>query len=77
MHNIYTNGCILPPVCNVPMGIANHLVVKDQQLSASSSRDQFSGAERARLDTMKDGSYTGGWVAGWAIYCHFADISYI
>ncbi|WAR09835.1 CRAM-like protein [Mya arenaria] len=55
-----TNGT----VCTVPMGVANTLVVKDQQLSASSSKDMFSGAERSRLDAQKDGSFYGGWVAG-------------
>ncbi|WAQ93441.1 EDIL3-like protein [Mya arenaria] len=55
-----TNGT----VCTVPMGVANTLIVKDQQLSASSSKDMFSGAERSRFDAQKDGSFYGGWVAG-------------
>ncbi|WAQ93429.1 MFGM-like protein [Mya arenaria] len=51
-------------ICTVPMGVANTLIVKDQQLSASSSKDMFSGAERSRFDAQKDGSFYGGWVAG-------------
>ncbi|XP_052248669.1 mucin-5AC-like isoform X9 [Dreissena polymorpha] len=53
-----------PSLCDVPMGIENHLIVKDIQLSASSSKDQFTGAERARLYSEKDGSFSGGWMAG-------------
>lgn len=50
--------------CVLPMGVENELIVKDQQLSASSSKDMFSGAERARLYGDKDGSFVGAWVAG-------------
>lgn len=45
------------------MGIENHLVVSDKQLSASSSKDVYSGAERGRLYADQDGSFSGGWVA--------------
>ncbi|WAR14241.1 HMCT-like protein [Mya arenaria] len=55
---------VTTPICTVPMGVANTLIVKDQQLSASSSNDMFSGAERSRFDAQKDGSFYGGWVAG-------------
>ena len=44
------------------MGVENHLIVKDQQLSASSSKDVFTGPERARLYGDKDGSFAGAWV---------------
>ena len=49
-------------VCDLPMGVDNPLLVKDTQLSASSSLDIVHGAERGRLNAMKDGSYSGGWV---------------
>ena len=44
------------------MGVENPLLVKDKQLSASSSLDVVHGAERGRLYAMKDGSFSGGWV---------------
>jgi hypothetical protein len=53
---------ILITVCKLPMGVENHLIVKDQQLSASSSKDMFTGPERARLYGDKDGSFAGAWV---------------
>lgn len=49
-------------VCKLPMGVENHLIVKDQQLSASSSKDAYTGPERARLYGDKDGSFAGAWV---------------
>ncbi|KAL4222951.1 Mucin-5B [Mactra antiquata] len=55
---------IPPSFCILPMGIENHLIVKDQQLSASSSKDVLTGPERARLYGDKDGSFAGAWVAG-------------
>ncbi|XP_067650638.1 mucin-5AC-like [Haliotis asinina] len=48
--------------CDVPMGIENPGLVGDRQLTASSSLNQFTGAERARPYTQKDGAYSGGWI---------------
>ncbi|XP_048245023.1 mucin-5AC-like isoform X2 [Haliotis rufescens] len=48
--------------CDVPMGIQNPGLIGDRQLTASSSLNEFTGAERARPYTQKDGSYSGGWI---------------
>ena len=49
-------------VCTLPMGLENPLIVSDKQLSSSSSKDMFTGAERGRLYAGQDGSFSGGWV---------------
>ncbi|WAR09825.1 MFGM-like protein [Mya arenaria] len=64
-------------ICTVPMGVANTLIVKDQQLSASSSKDMFSGAERSRFDAQKDGSFYGGWVAGESNKKQFIQVDFL
>ena len=36
--------------------------IPDESITASSVKDQYNGPERARLDTVMEGSYTGGWL---------------
>lgn len=44
------------------MGLSNKFIVTDSQLTSSSKLKNFTGAERGRIYTEKDGSFTGGWV---------------
>ncbi|XP_052247386.1 lactadherin-like isoform X2 [Dreissena polymorpha] len=50
--------------CSGSLGVNNPLSVTDAQLSSSSARDEFTGAERGRLNLSANGSYAGGWAAG-------------
>ncbi|XP_052092501.1 mucin-5AC-like [Mytilus californianus] len=50
------------PLCEIPMGLSNKFIVTDSQLTSSSKLNNFTGAERGRIYTEKDGSFTGGWV---------------
>ncbi|KAK3108253.1 hypothetical protein FSP39_004202 [Pinctada imbricata] len=49
------------PSCDIPLGITNKAIIADTQLTASSILDGFHGAERGRIYTEKDGSFSGGW----------------
>uniref|UniRef100_A0A2C9M9G4 Hemocytin n=1 Tax=Biomphalaria glabrata TaxID=6526 RepID=A0A2C9M9G4_BIOGL len=61
-----TGTTLTPPTpvtikCDVPMGISNPLIIGDQQLSASTSLDEYHGPTRGRIFTYTDGVFAGGW----------------
>ncbi|KAL9959225.1 hypothetical protein ACROYT_G036322 [Oculina patagonica] len=48
--------------CMSPLGMKSR-EIPDEAITATTVLSQFHGPERARLDTVIEGSYTGGWVS--------------
>ena len=50
------------PYCDIPLGVANPLVVSDSQLSASTSYNFSFEATHGRLNGAADASGAGAWI---------------
>ena len=50
------------PYCDIPLGVANPLVVSDSQLSASTSYNFSFEATRGRLNGIADVNGAGAWI---------------
>lgn len=47
--------------CAAPLGMKSK-TISDQAITASSIFDQYHGPERTRLDIVKEGLFSGGWM---------------
>lgn len=50
------------PYCDIPMGVANSLMISDSQLSASTAYNFSFEAANGRLNKVADGNGAGAWV---------------
>jgi hypothetical protein len=57
LSSIYAETCDFQPL------VSGDSMVPDVRLTASGSWDQFHTPDRARLNSMAEGNYGGGWIA--------------